>query len=100
MDAMNRRKASLLYEVLDSSMGFYSGRAAVSDRSLMNVSFNVRSPEAEQRFHEQATAAGFSGLAGHRAVGGVRASLYNGLTLAAVEKLANFMVDFQRQSKA
>jgi phosphoserine aminotransferase len=100
MDTINRRKASLLYSVLDASQGFYRGRAAAADRSLMNVSFNLPSPQMEQRFHDEAIQAGFSGLAGHRAIGGVRASLYNGLTLAAVEKLANFMTDFQRRSKA
>jgi phosphoserine aminotransferase len=100
MDTINRRKASLLYSVLDASQGFYRGRAAAADRSLMNVSFNLRSREMEQRFHDEAIQAGFSGLTGHRAIGGVRASLYNGLTLAAVEKLANFMTDFQRRSKA
>jgi phosphoserine aminotransferase len=100
MDAINRRKAAFLYQVLDASQGFYRGRAALADRSCMNVSFTLPSPQLELKFHTQATAAGFSGLAGHRAVGGVRASLYNGLTLSAVEKLAEFMVDFRRLSKA
>jgi phosphoserine aminotransferase len=99
MDAINRRKAELLYGVLDGSDGFYRGRAAVADRSLMNVAFNLASPAMEQRFLAEALAAGFSGLGGHRAIGGIRASLYNALSLAAVEQLAGFMDDFRRAAK-
>jgi phosphoserine aminotransferase len=95
MADINRTKAGLLYRLLDDSDDFYRGRAAVGDRSLMNVTFNLPTPELEQRFLADAQAAGFSGLGGHRSVGGVRASLYNGLTLAAVEELANFMEAFR-----
>ena len=97
MDAINRAKAELLYRVLDGSDGFYRGRAAVADRSLMNVAFNLDTPERERQFLVAAQAAGFSGLAGHRSIGGLRASLYNGMTLAAVEELAGFMDDFRRR---
>ncbi|MBS1210318.1 MAG: Phosphoserine transaminase [Proteobacteria bacterium] len=97
MDQLNRRKAELLYSVLDHSDNFYQGRAAVADRSLMNIAFNLATPALEEQFLAAALAAGFSGLAGHRAIGGIRASIYNAITLPAVEKLANFMDDFQRQ---
>ena len=97
MDQINQSKAALLYRLLDDSDGFYHGRANVENRSLMNVAFNLASPELEQEFLAQALAAGFSGLAGHRAIGGVRASIYNALTLSAVEELVGFMEDFQRQ---
>jgi len=97
MDLINRSKAELLYSLLDSSEGFYRGRAEPQDRSMMNVSFNLPSPEIEKCFLGEALAAGFSGLPGHRSTGGVRASIYNGLTLSAVEKLVGFMEDFQRQ---
>ena len=97
MDAINRSKAELLYRVVDASDGFYRGRAQAQDRSLMNVTFNLSSPELERQFLAEATAAGFSGLAGHRTIGGIRASIYNALTLAAVEKLAGFMEDYQRR---
>lgn len=100
MDQLNRNKAATLYGVLDGSSGFYRGRAEVRDRSLMNVTFNLGSPELEQRFLAESQAAGFSGLAGHRAIGGVRASLYNATTLAAVEELASFMDDFRRRHSA
>ena len=95
MDAINRRKAGFLYRQLDASDGFYRGRADVQDRSLMNVAFNLANSDLEQRFLSEALAAGFSGLAGHRAIGGIRASIYNALTLSAVEELVGFMADFQ-----
>jgi phosphoserine aminotransferase len=95
MDAINTRKAETLYQALDSSDGFYAGRAARADRSKMNVSFNLPTPALEQEFIASALAAGFSGLGGHRSIGGIRASLYNGLQLSAAEKLADFMVDFR-----
>ena len=97
MDQINRGKAELLYRVLDASYGFYHGRAEVQDRSLMNVALNLATPELERRFLAEAMAAGFSGLAGHRAIGGIRASIYNALTLAAVEELAEFMETFRRR---
>ena len=97
MGEMNRSKAELLYRLLDASDGFYRGRAEVQDRSLMNVAFNLANPDLEKRFLAEAQAAGFSGLAGHRAIGGIRASIYNALTLSAVEELAGFMDDFRRR---
>ncbi len=95
MAQTNDEKARLLYSLIDSSAGFYRGRAAPNDRSAMNVSFNLDTPEMESRFISEASLAGFSGLAGHRSIGGLRASIYNGLTLAAVKQLVSFMEDFQ-----
>ena len=100
MAQINRDKAQLMYRLLDSSEGFYRGRAAPEDRSMMNVSFNLDSPELEKQFLDEALAAGFSGLSGHRAIGGVRASIYNAVTLPAVEKLLCFMEDFQRRRRS
>lgn len=97
MAQINQSKAELLYRLLDESDGFYRGWAAVQDRSLMNVTFKLASAEMEQQFLAASQAAGFSGLAGHRAIGGIRASIYNALTLSAVEKLAGFMEDFKHQ---
>jgi phosphoserine aminotransferase len=97
MDRINREKATLLYQALDHSDGFYRGRAARADRSKMNVAFTLPDAARERAFLEQAVAAGFSGLAGHRSVGGIRASLYNGLGLAAVERLVDFMDGFRRR---
>lgn len=100
MAEVNHAKATLLYSLLDGSDGFYRGRAAVQDRSLMNVVFNLPTPELHQHFLAETKAAGFSGLAGHRAIGGIRASIYNAMTLSAVEQLAGFMQDFQRRQAA
>lgn len=97
MAEINRGKAELIYSVLDGSDGFYRGRAEAADRSAMNATFDLPTPEMERHFLAEALAAGFSGLSGHRAVGGVRVSLYNGLALQAVEKLAGFMADFRRR---
>jgi phosphoserine aminotransferase len=97
MNAINQRKAALLYEAVDQSDGFYRGRAAMADRSLMNVVFNLDTPESERRFLAASRDAGFSGLSGHRAIGGIRASIYNGLALHAVEKLVDFMLEFQKK---
>ena len=97
MGRLNRSKAELMYRILDDSKGFYRGRAEARDRSLMNVSFNLVNEGMEKRFLAEALAAGFSGLSGHRSIGGVRASIYDAVTLPAVEKLANFMEDFQRR---
>ena len=64
----------------------------------MNVAFNLASPALEKRFIAEAGAAGFSGLEGHRSIGGIRASIYNGLTLTAVEELVGFMRDFMQKN--
>jgi phosphoserine aminotransferase len=97
MAAINRAKAALLYGALDGSDGFYRGRTAVADRSLMNVAFNLPTPELDRQFLEEARLAGLSGLGGHRAIGGIRASIYNALTLQAVERLVGFMADFRQR---
>ena len=75
-----------------------AGHAAPADRSKMNVVFKLPTPELEATFIAAARAAGFSGLGGHRSIGGIRASIYNGLTFGAVEKLVDFMDGFRRQA--
>ena len=99
MARINRSKAELMYRLLDESDGFFRGKVEPRDRSDMNVSFNLPDVELERKFLDEALAAGFSGLAGHRTVGGVRASLYNAVTLPAVRKLAEFMEDFRRRHR-
>ncbi len=93
----NQAKADCLYQVLDDHADFYRGRAAVADRSKMNVVFNLPNAEIEQAFLQQAALAGFSGLNGHRSIGGIRASIYNGLEFAAAEQLAAFMQTFRKR---
>lgn len=97
MAELNRRKAERLYAALDASDGYYRGRAAIDDRSLMNIVFNLATPELDREFLAATQAAGFSGLGGHRAIGGIRASLYNALPLESVDRLIGFMADFRRR---
>lgn len=94
MDALNRRKAALVYDAIDASGGFYRGTAERESRSLMNLTFRLPNEELEKRFLEQALKAGFAGLKGHRSVGGCRASLYNAVPLEGAEALAGFMREF------
>jgi len=100
MAAVNRGKAEALYRAIDQSQGFYEGWAALNDRSLMNVVFRLQSAQLEADFLERAAAEGFSGLAGHRSLGGIRASIYNAMTPAAVAALGAFMQDFTAQRSA
>ncbi len=93
----NRRKAKLLYDVIDASGGFYQGHAQPSDRSLMNVTFRLPDEATEKAFFEGAKQRKLTDLKGHRSVGGVRASIYNAMPVAGVEALRDFMVEFQKQ---
>lgn len=92
----NEMKAKLVYDVIDESGGFYRGHARPNSRSRMNVTFRLPSEELEKQFARQSEAEGFVGLKGHRSVGGLRASLYNALSIESVEALAQFMKEFQR----
>ncbi len=93
----NRHKAATLYAAIDNSAGFYRGHAAPDDRSLMNITFRLPSEELEKKFVAEATAANMIGLAGHRSVGGIRASIYNAMTQEGCAVLANFMGEFARK---
>ena len=94
----NRKKAQVLYDAIDASGGFYSGHAHKPHRSLMNVTFRLPSEELEQKFVKEATAADLSGLKGHRAVGGLRASIYNAFPPEGVDALVAFMKEFQSKN--
>lgn len=96
MARRNRAKAEILYRVLDESGGFYRGHALPGSRSCMNVTWRVAEPALEPVFLERASAAGFIGLAGHRSVGGLRASLYNAVSIESCRELARFMKEFLR----
>ena len=93
---LNRVKAETLYRFLDQSGGFYRGTARPDSRSRMNVTFHLPGQELNDRFKKEAQVAGLEGLGGHRSVGGLRASLYNAVTLDDVNKLIEFMREFQR----
>jgi phosphoserine aminotransferase len=96
MEKRNRAKAGMLYAAIDGS-GFYSNPVAKECRSWMNVPFRLARPELEKAFLAEAEAAGLAHLAGHRAVGGMRASLYNAMPLEGVAALVDFMRDFERR---
>lgn len=98
MYKINKKKAQLLYDCIDQSGGFYKGHAEEDSRSLMNVTFNLATEELEKKLIDEATKAGFSGLRGHRSVGGLRASIYNAFPIKGVEALVDFMKDFQRRN--
>ncbi len=95
--ARNRAKAELLYGYIDGS-GFYKNPVEESARSWMNVPFTLPREELDGPFLKEAEAAGLLALKGHRAVGGMRASLYNAIPLAGVQALVDFMRDFARRN--
>jgi phosphoserine aminotransferase len=96
MGRRNRAKAETLYAAIDAS-SFYSNPVAEHCRSWMNVPFRLADPQLENDFLAEAGAAGLAHLAGHRAVGGMRASLYNAMPIAGVHALVDFMRDFERR---
>ncbi len=94
MERLNQQKAEAIYSAIDGSEGFYRGHAKPDSRSLMNITFRLPNESLEKDFVGAATAAGLVGLAGHRSVGGIRASLYNAMSLEGARTLAAFMYDF------
>jgi phosphoserine aminotransferase len=94
MEIRNRKKAAILYNAIDSSDGYYTGRAERDARSIMNATFRLPSPELDEKFCAQAESLGMEGLRGHRSVGGIRASIYNAFPKEGVERLVEFMRDF------
>ncbi|QTF08078.1 3-phosphoserine/phosphohydroxythreonine transaminase [Brenneria izadpanahii] len=96
MEKRNQDKADLLYNAIDDS-NFYRNDVAKGSRSRMNVPFLLADAELDKVFLEEAQAAGLHALKGHRAVGGMRASIYNAMPLEGVKALTEFMADFERR---
>ena len=97
VEAVNARKAELLYGIMDKYADYYRGTVVDKPgRSWMNVPFRLPSEELEAKFIKEASAAGFVGLKGHRSVGGIRVSMYNALPVAGIEALVKFMEDFKK----
>ncbi len=94
VEAMNTRKAQLIYTAIDNSGGFYRGHADPSCRSLMNIPFTTPNAELDAAFIAEAAAEGMSTLKGHRSVGGIRASIYNAFPEDGCRRLADFMAAF------
>lgn len=97
MKLHNEKKASILYDFIDSSKMF-TNPVVKADRSMMNVTFVTESDELNAKFVKDAAAAGFVNLKGHRSVGGMRASIYNAMPIEGVEKLVEFMADFEKKN--
>lgn len=98
MHKVNQQKASLVYQAIDASGGFYRGHAAPAARSIMNIPFRLPSEELEELFVKESKKADLIGLKGHRSVGGLRASLYNAVTVEDARALVQFMGEFQKKN--
>ncbi|MNV95383.1 Phosphoserine aminotransferase [compost metagenome] len=83
--------------MIDNSGGFYRNEVVVGVRSRMNVPFFLKDEALDKPFLKEAEAAGLISLKGHRALGGMRASIYNAMPEAGVQALASFMQDFQQR---
>ena len=97
MQKIKAQKSKLLYDVIDDS-DFFLGHAEKAVRSDMNVTFRSSSEELDAKFIKEAKAKGFENLKGHRSVGGMRASIYNAMPMEGVEKLAEFMREFEKNN--
>ena len=95
---INEEKAGYIYSAIDTSDGFYKAHATDDSRSLMNITFTLPSEELTKKFLQEAKERQFIGLAGHRSVGGCRASTYNAVPKEACVALAEFMTEFKNQN--
>ena len=96
--AVNTEKARILYSAIDGSEGFYTNPVDPDCRSAMNVPFILGNADLDAAFLAEAKAAGVLGLKGHKSVGGMRASIYNAVSLEAVQALVAFMNDFAKRN--
>jgi len=97
VEKVNKEKANLIYQTVDGT-DFYRGTAKEDSRSIMNITFRLPSEDLEKKFVAEATAAKLVGLKGHRSVGGIRASIYNAMSLDGVKALVSFMKDFEKKN--
>ncbi|MDR2111873.1 MAG: 3-phosphoserine/phosphohydroxythreonine transaminase [Candidatus Accumulibacter sp.] len=95
MERVNRAKAKILYDTLDAS-SFFDSPVAKENRSLMNIPFTLKKPELDEEFLKGAKARGMIQLKGHRSVGGMRASIYNAMPLEGVQKLSDYLREFEK----
>jgi phosphoserine aminotransferase len=98
VEQRNRAKAAAVYAAIDARPDFYRCPVEVGSRSVMNAVFRLPSEALEKKFVDEAARSGMVGLKGHRAIGGVRASLYNAVDPAWVSALASFMNDFANRN--
>ncbi len=100
VEATNQQKAQQVYRVLDEHPSFYRSPVERASRSVMNVVFRLPSEALEERFLAEAKQQSLVGLKGHRLVGGMRASLYNAVSLESTRRLCDFMRTFAAESRA
>jgi phosphoserine aminotransferase len=98
IETINAEKAQMLYDCIDNSGGFYTNPVDPDCRSRMNVPFVLANPELDAAFLAESKAVGLVSLKGHKSVGGMRASIYNAVPLAAVQALVEFMNDFAKRN--
>ena len=94
MEKVNREKAGKLYEHIDNS-GLFRCPVVKKDRSLMNVVFITGDEKLDKKFTQEAKGEGLYNLGGHRSIGGMRASIYNAMPMAGIDKLIAFMKKFE-----
>ena len=97
MERRNKEKAAILYDCIDSSE-LFSCPVAKEDRSIMNVVFMTGDAELDKKFIAEAREKGMINLAGHRSLGGMRASIYNAMPMEGVKKLVEFMDGFEKRN--
>lgn len=97
IEKRNKLKAKILYDYLDGSK-LFKGTADKGCRSLMNVPFITGNEALDAKFISEAKKAGFVNLKGHRSVGGMRASIYNAMPIEGVQKLVDFMEQFEQKN--
>jgi phosphoserine aminotransferase len=100
VEARNELKAKKIYDLFDGFPEFFKGTVvAKEDRSRMNITWNLPTPELEDKFVSEAKKLGMLGLKGHRSVGGIRASVYNACPMESIDALVKFMEDFYAANK-
>ena len=97
IEKKNKKKASILYEYIDSTT-FYYNNVDINNRSRMNIPFRILNDELTMKFVAEAEAEGLYQLKGHRLVGGLRASIYNAMPIEGVEALITFMEKFKNNN--
>ncbi|PCI35022.1 MAG: 3-phosphoserine/phosphohydroxythreonine aminotransferase [Flavobacteriaceae bacterium] len=97
IEKLNEAKAAILYDEIDRNP-LFKGYAAVEDRSLMNVTFNLTDDSKQAAFDKLWNDAGISGLKGHRSVGGYRASIYNAMPIESIQVLVDAMIKLEEQA--
>ena len=96
IEKTNIQKAKLLYDYLDATQ-FYRNPVAKEDRSRMNIPFTLHDAKLDEEFLKGATKAGMVQLKGHRSVGGMRASIYNAMPIEGVQRLVDYMREFEKK---